>query len=65
MKPVLINTGDKRMTKFEELKNKENGCIKRAIETTDENLKKFFYNAAEGFRIKMERMKIKEAGEKV
>lgn len=53
------------MTKFENLKNKENNCIAKAIETTDENLKKFFYNAAEGFRIKIAKMTVKEAKEEV
>lgn len=53
------------MTKFENLKNKENKCIAKAIETTDEKLKKFFYNAAEGFRIKIAKLTIKEAGEEV
>lgn len=49
------------MTKFENLKDKENKCIAKAIETTDEKLKKFFYNAAEGFRIKISKLTIKEA----
>ena len=53
------------MTKFEQLKDKENKCIAKAIETNDDKLKKFFYNAAEGFRIKIEKLKIKEAGEKI
>lgn len=49
------------MTKFENLKDKENKCIAKAIETNDNKLKQFFYNAAEGFRIKIAKLTIKEA----
>lgn len=49
------------MTKFENLKDKENKCIAKAIETNDNKLKTFFYNAAEGFRIKIAKLTVKEA----
>ena len=54
-----------RMTKYEEFKNKANKCIEKAIATTDENLKKFFYNAAQGYEIKLAKLTITEAGEEV
>ena len=53
------------MTKYEELKNKANKCIEKAIAATDENLKKFFYTAAQGYEIKLAKLTVKEAGEKV
>lgn len=53
------------MTKYEEFKNKANKCIEKAIATTDENLKKFFYNAAQGYEIKLAKLTVTEAGEEV
>lgn len=53
------------MTKYEGFKNKANKCIEKAIATTDENLKKFFYNAAQGYEIKLAKLTVTEAGEEV
>lgn len=53
------------MTRFEQLKNKENECIEKAIAATDENMKRFFYSAAIGYEIKISKLTVKEAKEQV
>lgn len=53
------------MTKHEKLINKANECTKKAAGTNDLNLKLFYRNASEGFKIKAEKLTVEEAEEVV
>lgn len=53
------------MTKCEYLLNMADKCTARANIERDPNLKKFYANAAIGFRIKLEKLSLEECGEQV
>lgn len=58
-----VNLQGDRMSKYEELMNKAIECYNKAGETNDVNLKKFYFNASEGYKIKAAKLTVKEAGE--
>ena len=49
------------MTKFEYLMYESDNCKNKAIETSDTDLKKFFYQASVGFKRKADKLTIEEA----
>lgn len=49
------------MTVYEDLKHKQENAIRMALHIEDENLKKFYINAAIGFQQKLNRLSIEEA----
>ncbi len=49
------------MTLYEIFKNDENKCTQIAQTTTDTNLCIFYARAAEGYRIKLEKLTLREA----
>lgn len=53
------------MTKYEELMNKADENMRNALETTDVDLKTFYYNASKGYEAKAKNLTLKEAGEQV
>ena len=48
------------MTKGEYIIRQIDECTTKARETADENLRKFYINAAEGFRTRIEKMSLDE-----
>lgn len=50
------------MTKYEYLMNKADECGKRALDSTDVNLKKFYSNASIGFTKKARDLTVDQAG---
>ena len=48
------------MTVYEDLKHKQENAIRMALHNEDENLKKFYINAAIGFQQKLNRLSIEE-----
>lgn len=53
------------MTKYEDLMRRADECAKKAAGTNDGDLKTFYYNASEGYKIKAAKLTIEEAGEQV
>lgn len=51
------------MTRFEYLQNQKNYCLSMAEKTNDISLKIFYKNAAEGYRQKIAKLTVCEAGE--
>lgn len=49
------------MTNCEYLQTKKDECVLKGIETEDCDLKKFFFNAADGFQKKLEALTLEEA----
>lgn len=49
------------MTVYEDLKHKQENAIRMALQNDDENLKKFYINAAIGFQKRINRLSIEEA----
>lgn len=52
------------MTKYEYLIKKSDDCYKKASQTNDGLLRKFYLNACDGYKIKAENLKLGEAGAK-
>lgn len=53
------------MTKYEKLMNKADENMRNALETTDGNLKAFYYNASKGYEARAKNLTIKEGTEQV
>lgn len=53
------------MSKYEDLMNRAEECEIKAAETKDTNLKLFYRNASEGYKIKAEKLTLDEALQKI
>lgn len=60
-----VFTGDTKMTKYEYLQNKAIECYNKAGKINDVNLKKFYFNASEGYKMKAAKLTVEEAGERI